>query len=136
TKKVCEGVLLEAKLINFQRYFNGYRTHAGLDGRTPEPRPKDTRSLSLSSYRWQQHCRGLYQTPRRRENWRRRHKRSHRVRASLLLGGLGFRWPRFRRSLTAANLDIDNTFQTRTEIVGEFNLEFARHRSNQSSDGR
>ena len=27
---------LEAKLLDFQRYFNGYRTHTGLGGRTPE----------------------------------------------------------------------------------------------------
>ena len=24
------------KLLEFQRYYNGHRTHAGLDGRTPE----------------------------------------------------------------------------------------------------
>jgi hypothetical protein len=28
---------LEKKVLDFQRYFNGYRTHAGLDGRPPEP---------------------------------------------------------------------------------------------------
>jgi hypothetical protein len=28
---------LEGKLLDFQRYFNGYRTHAGLDGHAPEP---------------------------------------------------------------------------------------------------
>ena len=28
---------LEMKLLDFQRYYNGHRTHAGLDGRTPEP---------------------------------------------------------------------------------------------------
>jgi len=55
---------LRGKLVDFQRYYNGHRTHAGLDGRTPEPstdsgggRPR------VSSYRWQQHCRGLYHTP-------------------------------------------------------------------------
>jgi hypothetical protein len=55
---------LEMKLLDFQRYYNGHRTHAGLDGRTPAPsvvagctRP------SISSYRWQPHCLGLYQTP-------------------------------------------------------------------------
>jgi hypothetical protein len=25
------------KLLDFQQYYNGHRTHAGLDGRTPEP---------------------------------------------------------------------------------------------------
>src|SRR5438132_11291166 len=28
---------LEMKLLDSQRYYNGHRTHAGLDGRTPEP---------------------------------------------------------------------------------------------------
>lgn len=28
---------LEMKLLDFQRYYNGHRTHAGLDGRTPNP---------------------------------------------------------------------------------------------------
>ena len=55
---------LEMKLLDFQRYYNGHRTHAGLNGRTPEPRT-DTCCpyASVSSYRWQPHCRGLYQTP-------------------------------------------------------------------------
>ena len=55
---------LETKLLDFQRYYNGHRAHAGLDGRTPEP---DTRlgdgHATVSSYRWRPHCRGLYQTP-------------------------------------------------------------------------
>jgi len=54
---------LETKLFDFQHYYNEYRAHAALNGRTPEPSPKERRSLSLSSYRWQRHCRGLYQTP-------------------------------------------------------------------------
>jgi hypothetical protein len=45
-------------------FYNGHRTHAALDGRTPEPRtdPGGGRA-TVSSYRWQAHCRGLYQTP-------------------------------------------------------------------------
>jgi putative transposase len=55
---------LEAQLFDFQRYFSGYRTHAGLGGRTPEPRTEeDTARVSVSTYRWRPHCRGLYQTP-------------------------------------------------------------------------
>ena len=55
---------LEMKLLDFQRYYNGHRTHAGLDGHTPEPTtdPRCGRA-NVSSYRWQPHCRGLYQTP-------------------------------------------------------------------------
>ena len=29
---------LEMKLLEFQGYYNGHRAHAGLEGRTPEPR--------------------------------------------------------------------------------------------------
>jgi putative transposase len=55
---------LEMKLLDFQHYYNGHRTHAGLNGRTPEP-STDTgcAHASVSSYRWKPHCRGLYQTP-------------------------------------------------------------------------
>ena len=55
---------LEGKLLDFQRYFNGYRTHAGLDGRPPEPSADPSGGhANIRSYRWQPHCRGLYQTP-------------------------------------------------------------------------
>jgi Integrase core domain len=44
---------LEVKLLDFQRYFNGHRTHAGLGGLTPEPRTdEDTARASVSQYRW------------------------------------------------------------------------------------
>ena len=54
---------LETKLFDFQQYYNGYRTHAGLDGRVPESVVDGPTSISLDSYRWRRHCRGLYQTP-------------------------------------------------------------------------
>src|SRR5713101_917349 len=55
---------LEVKLLDFQRYFNGHRAHAGLSGLTPEPRTdEDSARASVSRYRWRLHCRGLYQTP-------------------------------------------------------------------------
>ena len=53
---------LETKLIDFQHYYNGRRTHAGLDGRLPEPNGSEA-PLDFDSYRWQIHCRGLYHTP-------------------------------------------------------------------------
>ena len=54
----------EVKLLDFQRYFNGHRTHAGLGGLTPEPRTcEDGARASVRQYRWRLHCRGLYQTP-------------------------------------------------------------------------
>jgi len=55
---------LEAKLIDFQHYYNGHRTHTGVEGRLPEPPAGGTASpTGLDSYRWRRHCRGLYQTP-------------------------------------------------------------------------
>src|SRR6516164_4283812 len=55
---------LEAKLIDFQQYYNGHRTHEGLEGRLPEPPAGGPVSpTGLGSYRWRRHCRGLYQTP-------------------------------------------------------------------------
>ncbi len=53
---------LEEKLRAFQHYFNRHRTHSGLKGRLPEP-DEATASLTFGSYKWRQHCRGLYQTP-------------------------------------------------------------------------
>jgi putative transposase len=55
---------LEMKLLEFQSYYNGYRSHAGLDGRPPEASPAEAGTrASLRSYHWQPHCRGLYHTP-------------------------------------------------------------------------
>ena len=55
---------LERKLLDFQRYYNGHRTHTGRGGRTPDS-SADSGCVraTVSSYRWQAHCRGLYQTP-------------------------------------------------------------------------
>ena len=53
---------LEAKLREFQKYFNEHRTHAGLEGRLPDCDGPGS-PISFASYRWQKHCRGLYQTP-------------------------------------------------------------------------
>jgi transposase InsO family protein len=46
---------LETKLIDFQHYYNGHRTHAGLEGRLPETEGSGT-PLDFASYRWQRHC--------------------------------------------------------------------------------
>jgi putative transposase len=53
---------LESKLSAFQSYYNSYRTHAALKGQTPIE-SADCRGLTFKSYRWQQHCRGLFETP-------------------------------------------------------------------------
>jgi hypothetical protein len=45
---------LGMKLLDFRRYYNEHRTHAGLSGRTPDTRADSGRGrASLSSYRWQ-----------------------------------------------------------------------------------
>jgi putative transposase len=55
---------LELKLLDFQRFYNGHRTHAGLGGLTPEPRTgENSARASVNQYHWRAHCRGLYQTP-------------------------------------------------------------------------
>jgi putative transposase len=53
---------LEQKLRVFQPYFNRERVHSGLDGKLPDSDAAPT-PLKFDSYRWQQHCHGLYQTP-------------------------------------------------------------------------
>jgi putative transposase len=53
---------LEMKLLDFQRYYNDHRAHAGLAGRTPRPSARPPRA-DVKSYGWQVHCRGLFQTP-------------------------------------------------------------------------
>ena len=52
---------LEDKRVAFQDFYNAHRAHASLDGRTPVPIRKDV--ARLDRYRWDAHCRGLYQTP-------------------------------------------------------------------------
>ena len=56
---------LEQKLEDYKVFYNKYRCHTGLTGATPAQR-SGTPALPLArfdSYRWQQHCNGLFQTP-------------------------------------------------------------------------
>ena len=53
---------LQVKLIAFKDYFNQHRSQSGLEGETPIETP-ESRGIDFKSYRWQQHCRGLYETP-------------------------------------------------------------------------
>jgi transposase InsO family protein len=53
---------LENKLLDFRTYFNNHRTHTSLEGRTPDT-PVSRPIANLHSFRWQPHCRNLYQTP-------------------------------------------------------------------------
>ena len=53
---------LEAKLLAFKTYYNGYRVHSAPQGRTPIE-ARGSKGVHFESYRWQKHCRGLYQIP-------------------------------------------------------------------------
>jgi len=53
---------LENKLRDFRTYFNHHRTHHSREGRTPDM-PVSPPVANLRAFRWQPHCRGLYQTP-------------------------------------------------------------------------
>ncbi|PYT69803.1 MAG: hypothetical protein DMG42_20805 [Acidobacteria bacterium] len=53
---------LENKLLDFSTYFNNHRTHTARQGRTPD-RTVTRPVVNLRSFRWQPHCRSLYQTP-------------------------------------------------------------------------
>jgi hypothetical protein len=53
---------LENKLLDFSTYFNNHRTHTSRKGRTPDT-PVSRPVANLGSFRWQPHCRNLYQTP-------------------------------------------------------------------------
>jgi transposase InsO family protein len=56
---------LERKLQAFSLYYNRSRVHQSLIGSTPEEQSGKPRPVcaKLDSYEWQQHCRGLFQTP-------------------------------------------------------------------------
>jgi transposase InsO family protein len=56
---------LERKLLLFKEYYNRERTHTSLDGVTPTAKAENParRRLDLVHYRWQSHCRGLFQLP-------------------------------------------------------------------------
>ena len=51
---------LENKLLDFRTYFNNHRTHNSLEVRTPDT-PLSRPVANLHSFRWQPHCRALYQ---------------------------------------------------------------------------
>jgi transposase InsO family protein len=59
------GVDLMWKLAAFQDYYNEHRVHRSIDGTTPTHRAgvSSPTPAALDQYAWQQHCRGLFQTP-------------------------------------------------------------------------
>jgi len=56
---------LERKLEDYKVFYNQFRCHTGLTGVTPAQRSGAPPSplAHLNSYRWRQHCNGLFQTP-------------------------------------------------------------------------
>ena len=56
---------LQRKLEDFQNYYNGVRVHRALNGATPAKRAGNPSPspAQLTRYGWQQHCRGLFETP-------------------------------------------------------------------------
>jgi len=59
------GKDLQRKLDEFKSYFNQSRVHAGIEGRTPDHHADlaESNIASLDHYRWQSHCRGLFEMP-------------------------------------------------------------------------
>ena len=53
---------LESKLLEYKCYYNAYRTHSGRDGATPVE-TVEHKVVDISKYRWEKHCRGLFQLP-------------------------------------------------------------------------
>ena len=50
------------KLREYQSYYNASRTHTGRNGTTPV-NPQGAIVVDINEYRWQKHCRGLFQLP-------------------------------------------------------------------------
>jgi len=53
---------LESKLRAYQQYFNENRCHSSRDCATPVE-ISDKKVIDLNHYRWDKHCRGLFQLP-------------------------------------------------------------------------
>ena len=53
---------LEKKLRDYQRYYNECRTHSVRDGATPIE-TTGNKVTDLNKYRWETHCRGLFELP-------------------------------------------------------------------------
>jgi len=59
------AVDLQRKLASYQKYFNESRGHHGIAGDTPLKKSgeKPATVISLHKYRWEKHCKELYQLP-------------------------------------------------------------------------
>jgi putative transposase len=52
----------ENKLLHYQGYYNEYRTHSSRNGKTLAKSDEST-IVDISRYRWEKHCRGLFELP-------------------------------------------------------------------------
>ena len=52
----------EKKLRDYQAYYNEHRCHSSRDGYTPIERDSK-KVVDINNYRWDKHCRGLFQLP-------------------------------------------------------------------------
>ena len=46
----------------YQRYYNESRTHTGRNGTIPVS-PESKKVIDINNYRWDKHCRGLFELP-------------------------------------------------------------------------
>ena len=53
---------LENKLRDYQCYYNECRAHSGRNGTTPVA-SSASKVFGINSYRWEKHCRGLFELP-------------------------------------------------------------------------
>jgi hypothetical protein len=53
---------LENKLRDYKAYYNEHRCHSSRGGATPVS-SDNSEVADINSYRWEKHCRGLFQLP-------------------------------------------------------------------------
>jgi putative transposase len=53
---------LENKLLEYMCYYNKSRTHSGRVGQSPVE-SRGEKVVDINHYRWQKHCRGLFELP-------------------------------------------------------------------------
>ena len=58
----CTATDLENKLKDYQRYYNEHRCHSSRGGAAPVESAENN-IVDMSQYRWEKHCRGLFQLP-------------------------------------------------------------------------
>jgi hypothetical protein len=57
----CQNICRRT-LRDYQRYYNEHRTYSGQDGVTPVETTV-SKVVDINKYRWEKHCRGLFELP-------------------------------------------------------------------------